>query len=111
MYKYLTGIDLIDQKGGVNPGTNILVLSPSFCGGEMVASYLARPRKKEYMIVIATETQSEDSLTFSENRFDTDYIGIIDAITRTSFTTIEDTQKIKYWQSERSYRNGYKFSC
>ena len=97
MYKYLTGIDLIDQKGGVNPGTNILVLSPSFCGGELVASYLAKPRNKEYMIVIATETQSEDLIDFfSENRFDTDYIGIIDAITRTSFTTIEDTQKIKY---------------
>ncbi|MDD3573823.1 RAD55 family ATPase [Methanospirillum sp.] len=97
MYKYLTGIDVIDRKGGVNPGTNILVLSPSFCGGEMVASYLAMPRKKEYMIVIATETQSEDLIDFfSDKGFDTDYIGIIDAITRTSFSTIEDAHKIKY---------------
>lgn len=97
MYKYLTGIDIIDQKGGVNPGTNILVLAPAFSDGEQVASFLAMPRKKEYMIVLATETQSEDLLDFFiGNGFDTDYIGIIDAITRTSFTSIEDTQKIKY---------------
>lgn len=97
MYKYLTGIDVIDQKGGVNPGTNILVLAPPFSDGELVTSYLAMPRKKEYMIVLATETQSEDLIDFfSSNGFDTNYIGIIDAITRTSFTSIEDTQKIKY---------------
>jgi len=97
MYKYLTGIDIIDQKGGVNPGTNILVLAPAFSDGEQVTSFLAMPRKKEYMIVLATETQSEDLLDFFKgNGFDTDYIGIIDAITRTSFTSIEDTQKIKY---------------
>lgn len=96
MYKYLTGIDIIDQKGGVNPGTNILVLAPSFSDGELVASFLAMPRKKEYMIVLATETQSEDLIDFfAGNGFDTNYIGIIDAITRTSFTAIEDTQKIK----------------
>lgn len=97
MYKYLTGIDTVDQKGGVNPGTNLLVLAPAFCWGEEVASSLAMPRQKEYMIVLATETQSEDLLDFfSRNGFDTNYIGIIDAITRTSFTSIEDSQKIKY---------------
>jgi hypothetical protein len=97
MYKYLTGIDIIDQKGGVNPGTIILVRAPSFSDAELVASFLAMPRKKEYMIVLATETQSEDLIDFfAGNGFDTNYIGIIDAITRTSFTAIEDTQKIKY---------------
>ena len=97
MYKYLTGINSIDLKGGVNPGTNILVLAPAFSDGEQVASYLAMPRLKEYMIVLATETQSEDLLDFfAGNGFDTNYIGIIDAITRTSFTSIEDTQKIKF---------------
>lgn len=97
MYKYLTGINTIDQKGGVNPGTNILVLAPAFSDGEQVASFLARPRSKEYMIVLAMETQSEDLLDFfTDNGFDTNYIGIIDAITRTSISTIEDTRKIKF---------------
>ncbi|MDX8551062.1 hypothetical protein KHC33_09680 [Methanospirillum sp. J.3.6.1-F.2.7.3] len=97
MYKYLTGIDVIDQKGGVNPGTNMLVLAPAFSDGELVASFLAKPRIKEYMIVLATENQSQELLDFfSGNGFDTNYIGIIDAISRTSFTSIEDTQKIKY---------------
>lgn len=97
MYKYLTGINNVDQKGGVNPGTNILVLAPAFSDGEQVASFLAMPRPKEYMIVLATETQSENLLDFfSESGFNTNYIGIIDAITRSSNNSIEDTQKIKY---------------
>lgn len=97
MYKYLTGINIIDQKGGVNPGTNILVLAPAFSDGEQVASILAKPLPNEYMIVLSTETQSEDLLDFFAGcGFDTNYIGVIDAITRTSLTTIEDTHKIKY---------------
>jgi len=97
MYKYLTGIDIIDQKGGVNPGTNILVLAPSFSDGEFVASFLAKPRKKEYMIVLSTEIQYENLIDFFvQNGFDINYIGIIDAITKTSLSGIEDTQKIKF---------------
>ena len=97
MYKYLTGINQIDAKGGVNPGTNLLVLAPAFSHGEEVASYLAMPRPKEYMIVLTTEAQSEDLLDFFvNNNFSTECIGIIDAISRTSLSAIEDTQKIKY---------------
>jgi len=97
MYKYLTGFDVIDKKGGVNPGTNILVLAPAFSDGEWVASFLAMPRPKEYMIVVATEMQSEDLLDYySQNGFDTAYIGVIDTIARSSISNISDTQKIKY---------------
>jgi hypothetical protein len=97
MYKYLTGFEVIDKKGGVNPGTNILVLAPAFTDGEFIASYLAMPRPKEYMIVVATEMQSEDLLDYySSNGFNTECIGIIDTITRSSIANASDTQKIKY---------------
>ena len=97
MYKYLTGFEVIDKRGGVNPGTNILVIAPAFCDGELVTSYLAMPRPKEYMIVVATETQSEDLLEYySGIGFNTAFIGVIDTITRSSISNISDTQKIKY---------------
>lgn len=98
MYKYLTGIEPIDQKtGGLNPGTNILILAPAFSNGEQVASYLARPRKGEYMIVLTTENQATDLLDyFKGNNFNSNYIGIIDAITRTSKGTTGDSYKVKY---------------
>lgn len=98
MYKYLTGIDNIDQRtGGLNPGTNILILAPAFTNGEQVATYLAKPRKGEYMIVLTTENQATDLLDFFRgNDIDTNYIGIIDAISKSSSGPGEDSQKIKY---------------
>ncbi|MDD1728544.1 MAG: hypothetical protein LUQ50_05690 [Methanospirillum sp.] len=99
MYKYQTGIDIIDQRaGGLNPGTNILILAPAFCNGEQVATYLAKPRSGEYMIVLTTESQATDMLDFFKgNKFDTNYIGIIDAITRSSSgSSAQDSQKVKY---------------
>jgi hypothetical protein len=97
-YKYLTGIDIIDQKvGGLNPGTNILVLAPAFSNAEQVVTYLARPRKSEYMIILTTENQATDLLDYlKDNEYNTDYIGIIDAITRSSSAQTPDTHKIKY---------------
>ena len=98
MYKYLTGIDIIDQKvGGLNPGTNILVLAPAFSNAEQVVTYLARPRKGEYMIVLTTENQATDLLDYLKaNGFNNDYVGIIDAITRSSSAQTPDTHKVKY---------------
>ncbi|MFH0967926.1 MAG: hypothetical protein V1862_09625 [Methanobacteriota archaeon] len=98
MYKYLTGIEPIDQKtGGLNPGTNVLILAPSFSNGEQVASYLAKPKKGEYMIVLTTENQTTDLLDFFKgNGFDTNYIGIIDAITRSSSALTTDSHRVKY---------------
>jgi len=98
MYKYLTGIEPIDQRtGGLNPGTNILILAPAFSNGEQVASYLARPKKGEYMIVLTTENQASDLLDyFKENGFNSNYIGIIDAITRSSSGLSVDSSKVKY---------------
>ena len=98
MYKYLTGIESIDQRtGGLNPGTNILILAPAFSNGEQVATYLAKPRKGEYMIVLTTENQATDMLDFFKgNNFDTNYIGIIDAITRSTSGSSPDSHKVKY---------------
>mgnify|MGYP001767821234 CR=1 FL=1 len=98
MYKYQTGIEPIDQRtGGLNPGTNILILAPAFSNGEQVASYLGMPGKGEYMIVLTTENQATDLLDyFKSNDFNTEYIGIIDAITRSSSAQTADSQKVKY---------------
>lgn len=98
MYKYLTGIDTLDQRtGGLNPGTNILILAPAFSNGEQVATYLAKPGDGEYMILLTTENQATDMLNyFKTNKFDTNYIGIIDAITRSSSASVPDSQKVKY---------------
>jgi len=98
MYKYLTGIDNIDQKtGGLNAGTNILVLAPAFSSGEEVATYLAKPRKGEYMIVLTTENQATDLLdVFKNTNFDTSHIGIIDAITKSSSASSQDSHRVKY---------------
>jgi Fe-S-cluster formation regulator IscX/YfhJ len=98
MYKYQTGIENIDTKvGGLNPGTNILILAPAFSNAEQVATYLAKPRKGEYMIVLTTENQATDLLDyFKGNGFDPDYIGIIDAITRSSSALTPDSHKVKY---------------
>ncbi len=98
MYKYLTGIDTIDQRtGGLNPGTNILILAPAFSNGEQVASFLAKPGKGEYMIVLTTENQATDLLDyFKGNDFNTNYIGVIDAITRSSSAQTADSHKVKY---------------
>jgi hypothetical protein len=98
MYKYLSGIDSIDQKsGGLNPGTNILILAPAFSNGEQVASYLAKPRKGEFMIILTTENQATDLLDyFKGTGYNTDHIGIIDAITRSSSALTADSHKVKY---------------
>lgn len=98
MYKYLTGIDTIDKRtGGLNPGTNILILAPAFSNGEQVASFLAKPGKGEYMIVLTTENQATDLLDyFKSNDFNTEYVGIIDAITRSSSAQTTDSHKVKY---------------
>lgn len=98
MYKYLTGIDTIDQRvGGLNPGTNILILGPAFSSAEQVATFLGRPVQGEYMILLTTESQATDMLDyFKTNKFDTDYIGIIDAITKSSSATVPDSKKVKY---------------
>lgn len=98
MYKYLTGIEPIDQKtGGLNPGTNVLILAPAFSNGEQVASFLAKPKKGEYMIVLTTENQTTDLLDyFKGNGYDTNYIGIIDAITKSSSALTADSHKVKY---------------
>ena len=98
MYKYLTGIEPIDLKtSGLNPGTTLLVLAPAFSNGEQVATYLARPRKGEYMIVLTTENQATDLLDYLKSSgFDSNYIGIIDAITRSSSIQTPDSLKVKY---------------
>ncbi len=98
MYKYLTGIDVIDSKtGGLNPGTNILVLAPAFSDGEQISSLLSKPQKGEYMIVLSTENQADELIPFFETlRFPMEYTGIIDAISKSSASGVSDTTRIKY---------------
>jgi len=98
MYKYRIGIDALDAKtGGINPGTNILILAPAFSDGELLVSYFAAPRDGEYMLVLSTEHQVSDlEDLFKTNNLNIDHIGIIDAISKSSAASVNDTQKRKF---------------
>ncbi|MBN1165873.1 MAG: hypothetical protein JXA44_01945 [Methanospirillaceae archaeon] len=98
MYKYPFGIDELDTKtGGINPGTNILILAPAFSAGDLLASYLAHPRDGEYMLVLSTESQADElEGSFKAGKYNLDHIGIIDAVSKSSSGSIADEKQRKY---------------
>ncbi|MCQ8893127.1 MAG: hypothetical protein NQU46_00605 [Methanolinea sp.] len=101
MYTYKTGIRLIDEpKGGISPGSNILVLAPSMSSGERLGYAVARPKTGEYAIILSTIMRSVDLLDFfSSARLDPSPIGIIDTVSKLSTPDITDTTQVKYVSS------------
>jgi len=113
MYTYATGISLVDDaKGGIPPGSNILILAPSMSSGEQLGYALSRPRQGEYALILTTVKRSVDLLDyFASEQFDRKFIGIIDSVTRLSTPDINDNTQIKFVSSPSDLTGiGIKFS-
>lgn len=113
MYCYKTGISHIDAGcGGFEAGSNILILAPPMSSAEMLAYALTRPLPGEYSIVLSTNERAAEvidyfKLTGADKRF----IGIIDAITKSSTPGITDTQRMMFVSSPTDLTGiGIKFS-
>lgn len=113
MYIYRTGIRLIDEKkGGLSPGSNILILAPSMSSGERLGYSVARPARGEYALILSTVMRAVDLLDlFSESHIDPSRIGIIDAVSKLSTPDISDSTQVRYVSSPSDLTGiGIKFS-
>jgi hypothetical protein len=113
MYFYKTGIPQIDQiSGGFEAGTNILILAPAMSNADQLAYALARPLTGEYGIVLSTnERASEVVDAFKLAGAEKQFMGVIDAITKSSTPGIADTQRLKFVSSPTDLTGiGIKFS-
>jgi hypothetical protein len=113
MYSYKTGIRLIDEKkGGLSPGSNILILAPSMSGGENLGYSVARPLPGEYALILSTVMRAVDLIDFfSSARIDHSRIGIIDAVSKLSTPEISDSMQVRYVSSPSDLTGiGIKFS-
>jgi len=113
MYIYKTGIRLIDEeKGGLPPGSNILVLVPSIGGGERLGYSIVRPLPGEYALILSTIMRAVDLVDlFSSTRIDRSRVGIIDAVSKLSTPEISDSTQIRYVSSPSDLTGiGIKFS-
>ena len=113
MYSYKTGIDQIDQlSGGFEAGTNILILAPPMSYADQLAYALTKPVTGEYAITLSTNERAADVVDFfkvagSDKRF----IGVIDAITKSSTPSIVDTPRLMFVSSPTDLTGiGIKFS-
>ena len=113
MYTYKTGISLIDEvKGGISPGSNVLILAPSMSSGEKLGYAIMRPQEGEFALVLTTVMRSVDLLDFfSSEEFNRDAIGVIDSVTKLSTPDVSDTTQVKYVSSPSDLTGiGIKFS-
>ncbi len=113
MYAYKTGISHIDdQKGGLEAGTNILILAPALSRGEQLGYALTKPLPGEYSVILSTSMRSAELLEFfSGNGINRDFIGIIDTVTKLSTPEITDSMQVKYVASPSDLTGvGIKFS-
>ncbi|WP_292350259.1 hypothetical protein [Methanoregula sp. PtaU1.Bin006] len=113
MYSYKTGISQIDDvTGGFEAGTNILILAPPMSFADVLAYALIRPLDGEYAIILSTNERAAEvvdafRLTGADKRF----IGVIDAITKSSTPSIADTQRLVFVSSPTDLTGiGIKFS-
>ncbi|MDO9035324.1 MAG: hypothetical protein Q7U51_08990 [Methanoregula sp.] len=113
MYSYKTGIDQIDQlSGGFEAGTNILILAPPMSYADQLAYALTKPVTGEYAITLSTNERAAEVVDFfkvagSDKRF----IGVIDAITKSSTPSIVDTPRLRFVSSPTDLTGiGIKFS-
>ncbi|MCX6688728.1 MAG: hypothetical protein NTZ39_03400 [Methanoregula sp.] len=113
MYYYKTGIPQVDGiSGGLEAGTNILLLAPSMSSAEQLAYALIKPVQGEYSIVLSTNERAAEVVDFfkfagSDKRF----VGVIDAITKSSTPSIVDTPRLMFVSSPTDLTGiGIKFS-
>jgi len=113
MYLYKTGIPLIDDAaGGFEAGTNILLLAPSMSCAEQLAYALVKPLPGEYTIVLSTNERTAEVIDyFRFSGIDKHFIGVIDAISKSSTPGIADTPRLMFVTSPTDLTGiGIKFS-
>ncbi|MEN6444380.1 MAG: hypothetical protein WC391_02290 [Methanoregula sp.] len=113
MYCYHSGIAQIDKTcGGFEAGTNILVLAPSMSNAEQLAYALIKPMTGEYSIVLSTNERAAEVVDyFKAAGVDKRFVGVIDAITKSSTPGITDTQRLMFVSSPTDLTGiGIKFS-
>lgn len=113
MYCYHSGIDQIDKTcGGLEAGTNILVLAPAMSNAEQLAYALIKPMNGEYSIVLSTNERAAEVLDyFKAAGSDKKFVGVIDAITKSSTPGITDTKRLMFVSSPTDLTGiGIKFS-
>lgn len=113
MYSYQSGIDRIDKAcGGFEAGTNILVLAPSMSNAEQFAYALTCPREGEYSIVLSTNERAAEVIdSFKQAGANKHFVGVIDAISKSSMPGITDTPRLMFVSSPTDLTGiGIKFS-
>ena len=113
MYCYKTGIAQIDDMcGGFEAGTNILILAPPMSYGDLLAYSLIKPLEGEYAIVLSTNERAAEVIDFFKlSGTDKRFIGVIDAITKSSSPSIADTPRLMFVSSPTDLTGiGIKFS-
>jgi hypothetical protein len=113
MYCYKTGIGQIDQVcGGFEAGTNILILAPPMSYADLLAYALIKPLAGEYAIVLSTNERAAEVIdNFKFSGTDKRFIGVIDAISKSSTPSIADTQRLVFVSSPTDLTGiGIKFS-
>jgi hypothetical protein len=113
MYLYKTGIAQIDEiSGGLEAGTNILILAPPMSYAEQLAYALTKPLQGEYSIVLSTNERASEVIDFFKLAgADKRFTGVIDAITKSSTPGITDTTRLMFVSSPTDLTGiGIKFS-
>ncbi len=113
MYRYVTGIPLIDREfGGLRAASNILILAPPLTYAEHLAYRMASPRPGEWAVAISTDERAADVMgAFRRLGAERNHVGIIDAVTKSSVPTLRDTAKAKFITSPLDLTSmGIKFS-
>jgi KaiC/GvpD/RAD55 family RecA-like ATPase len=113
MYSYKTGIPQIDQvTGGFDAGTNLLLLAPSLSYAEQLAYALTNPMPGEYAIMLSTNERASEVIDqFKTGGADKHFVGVIDAITKSSTPGVSDTERLMFVSSPTDLTGiGIKFS-
>jgi hypothetical protein len=113
MYIYKTGISEIDGiSRGLEAGTNILLLAPSMSSAEQLAYSLIKPVQGEYSIVLSTNERAAEVVDFFKSAgCNKKFVGVIDAITKSSTPGITDTPRLMFVSSPTDLTGiGIKFS-
>ncbi|MCX6697494.1 MAG: hypothetical protein NTV84_08045 [Methanoregula sp.] len=113
MYYYRTGIAQVDGiYGGIEAGTNILLLAPSMSSAEQLAYALIKPGPGEYALVLSTNERAAEVVDFFKTAgCDKRFVGVIDAITKSSTPGITDTPRLTFVSSPTDLTGiGIKFA-